>query len=191
MTGLPDDQEDTQITSDTAYWPMHMDPFGEVTFHLSDKATGAFVRFLNFYVKRNGNVPFDEGKLCDRLRYKTVRSLRPVWDELCEAGVLVVAKGMVTCSFGDFILEKVRKARKQKVEAGEAGGEAKARAMAERKASEAVPERSTGVPGEYNGNTAGIAAETRRTWKPSHSPLLCVLFFYLYEGSETRGQWII
>lgn len=159
MIETPDYQPETEISADTIYWPMHMEPFAEETFHLSDKATGAFVRFLNFYVKRNGNVPFDEGKLCDRLRYKTVRSLRPVWDELCAAGVVTVRNGLVSSKHGDFVLEKVRKARKQKSEAGEAGAAAKHRNEADRKAAQG----SKDVPGEYNGNTAAIAAETEST----------------------------
>ena len=59
MTSVPDDAPDGQISIETVYWPMHMEKFGDDTFDLSDKATGAFVRFMNFYVKRNGNVPFE------------------------------------------------------------------------------------------------------------------------------------
>lgn len=159
LTSRPDDIADGQISMETAYWPMHMEKFGDDTFDLSDKATGAFVRFLNFYVKRNGNVPFEEAKLCERLRYKTVRSFRPVWDELVSSGMIAVSRGMVTCSHGDFVLERVRKARQQKVDAGKEGAAARAETIAARNAKNAPEARSPDVRGEYDGNTTAIAIE--------------------------------
>lgn len=159
MSDKPGDMQESQISMETAYWPMHMEKFGDDTFDLSDKATGAFVRFLNFYVKRNGNVPFEEAKLCERLRYKTVRSFRPVWDELVDAGMIAVAGGMITCAHGDFVLDRVRKARQQKVDAGKEGAAARAETIAARNPKNTQEARSPDVRGEYNGNTTAIAFE--------------------------------
>jgi hypothetical protein len=82
-----------------------------------------------------------------------------VWEELCAAGVIVVAKGMVTCAFGDFVLDQIRKARKQKSDAGKEGAESRARTMAERKAQGRSEEHTGDIAGEYDGNTPAIAAE--------------------------------
>ena len=66
---------------------------------------------------------------------------------------------MVTCAFGDFVLDQIRKARKQKSDSGKEGAEARARTMAERKARDGSEEHTGGIAGEYDGNTTAIQPE--------------------------------
>ncbi len=110
------------------------------TRDLSNAAKGIYVDLFSAMYARGGPLPYDEQELCGLCGCKTVRSLRPLLQELIEKEKIHVIDGVLV---NNRTMEEIAAVNK-KIEAGRKGGKA----------------GSGGVQGEYEPNTAGTQAET-------------------------------
>ncbi len=110
------------------------------TRNLSNAAKGIYVDIFSAMYNRGGPLPYDEQELCGLCGCKTVRSLRPLLQELIEKEKVHVIDGFLV---NNRTMEEIAAANRR-IESGRKGGKA----------------RSGGVQGEYTPNTAGTHAET-------------------------------
>jgi uncharacterized protein YdaU (DUF1376 family) len=91
------------------------------TRDLSNAAKGVYIDLLSSIYARGGPLPFDERELCRLCGCATVRSLRPLLDELMDKGKLRVVDGCLT---NGRAMEEIAKAERRQAIASE-GGKAK------------------------------------------------------------------
>jgi uncharacterized protein YdaU (DUF1376 family) len=95
------------------------------TRDLSNAAKGVYIDLLAGMYARGGPLPYDERELCRLCGCATVRSLRPLLDELIRKGKLWVADGVL---INRRALEEIAKAERRQAIASE-GGKAKAQSV--------------------------------------------------------------
>jgi uncharacterized protein YdaU (DUF1376 family) len=95
------------------------------TRDLSNAAKGVYIDLLSSMYARGGPLPYDERELCRLCGCATVRSLRPLLDELITKGKLRVVNGHLV---NGRTMEEIAKAERRQAVACE-GGNAKAEAV--------------------------------------------------------------
>jgi uncharacterized protein YdaU (DUF1376 family) len=95
------------------------------TRDLSNAAKGVYIDLLSSMYARGGPLPYEERELCRLCGCATVRSLRPLLDELLAKGKLRVVDGHLV---NGRTMEEIAKAERRQVVASE-GGNAKAEAV--------------------------------------------------------------
>lgn len=111
------------------------------TRDLSQQAKGIYVDLFTAMYARGGPLPYDEDELKRLTGCNTVRSLRPLLQELLDKGKLRVVEG---CLVNGRTMEEIEK-RNEKIANSAKGGKAK----------------KSPVHAEYEGNTKGTQAVTR------------------------------
>jgi uncharacterized protein YdaU (DUF1376 family) len=95
------------------------------TRELSNAAKGVYIDLLSSMYARGGPLPYDERELCRLCGCATVRSLRPLLDELITNGKLRITDGYLV---NGRTMEEIAKAERRQEVARE-GGNAKAEAV--------------------------------------------------------------
>ena len=120
------------------------------TRNLSNAAKGIYVDLFSAMYARGGPLPYDEQELCGLCGCKTVRSLRPLLQELIDKEKIHAVDGFLV---NNRTMEEIAAVNK-KIEDGRRGG---------RPPNSAFIENMSSVRGEYTPNTAGTHAETKGT----------------------------
>ncbi len=118
------------------------------TRDLSNAAKGIYVDLFSAMYARGGPLPYDEQELCGLCGCKTVRSLRPLLQELIEKEKVHVIDGFLV---NNRTMEEIAATNKN-IEAGRAGGKAP-------KTSHSLKTLKTHPP--FGGNTSRIRREHR------------------------------